>query len=331
MNNAQNFKKILEHNIGFDNPKDWLEYARIHGFKAVKAVKIDRCPDCNGAPKSRKLGQYVYYSTLIQLFECSKCGLIWANAHIDRDVIRGHFEITYKDETYFTISRSAIFSHLVDLIDKLAPYGGSILDIGGARGDLMAQVLARRPDLNVLVNDVSRKATTYASDRYGLPTLTGDVRQLSALKEEFDVVVLSDVLYYEPHIREFWDSLSHLVRKHGCIIIRTPNKYFAIRVGQLWYRLIHTKGQMAIQDRVRFFNPEHIFIFRRKYLIERLIMMGFTKVYALPSPMLVTKRNRRLRSWVFKFAAKLNQFTSRKLVITPSMVVVGSGFKKAAR
>ena len=65
---------VLRHNVGFDVPELWVDYAIRHGFRQVKAVTVGRCPDCGGQPK-RSLGQFVYYSTLVRLVECGACGL----------------------------------------------------------------------------------------------------------------------------------------------------------------------------------------------------------------------------------------------------------------
>jgi 2-polyprenyl-3-methyl-5-hydroxy-6-metoxy-1,4-benzoquinol methylase len=65
----------------------------------------------------------------------------------------------------------------------------------------MAQVVARRPDLRAVVNDISPAATSYAAKYFGLTTLTGDAHELAAHRQQYDVVVASDVLYYESNLR----------------------------------------------------------------------------------------------------------------------------------
>jgi hypothetical protein len=114
----QHFRAILENNVGFGDGARWVEYARRHDFSPVQAIAVPRCPDCSGAPRRRTWGQYVHYSTLIHLLECTDCGLVWADAHLDPSVVRGHFEVTYKDDQYFRVARHAIFEHLVNVIDQ---------------------------------------------------------------------------------------------------------------------------------------------------------------------------------------------------------------------
>lgn len=94
--------EILTHNKGFDEPGQWIEYARRENFRKVEATKITRCPDCRSDIYS-PVGQYVYYSTLITLQQCKNCELVFSNTHINGDLISQHFGMAYKDEVYFSL------------------------------------------------------------------------------------------------------------------------------------------------------------------------------------------------------------------------------------
>lgn len=315
-------RAVLQNNVGFENISDWMEYAIKHDFRPVKAVRVPHCPDCSGAPRSGTWGQYVYYSTLIHLIECGSCGLVWADANIDPSTVLDHFEVAYKDNRYFRVSREAIFEHLSNVISRLSPKGASILDIGGARGDLMAKVVARRPDLRVVINDISKEATDWAAEHFGFATLTGSANDLAVHRDRYDVVVLSDVLYYEPNIKVLWNALSRLIRKGGSIVIRVPNKYFMIRLGQFWYRFTRTKSQQGMQDKISFFNPEHIFVLRYKYIHNRLMSMGFKEVEITPSPLLGGGNAYSLGPLFFQLAVKVIKMSG--YCLTPAMLVIGS-------
>ena len=241
-------------------------------------------------------------------------------AHIDPAVTREHFERTYKDDSYFKVSRRPIFAHLVEVINAAAPARASILDIGGARGDLMATVLARRPDVEATVQDLSKVATDVAASAHGFVTITGDAAALASHRKQYDVVVLSDVLYYEPHLTVLWSALSRLVRPGGTIVIRVPNKALLVQLGQLWRRLIHSRARRDEQDSVSFYNPEHIFLFRRGYLRRRLKSVGFNRVRFIPSPVLSSAT--RLGGPMFAMAKMLNWMTFGGVVASPAMIVV---------
>jgi 2-polyprenyl-3-methyl-5-hydroxy-6-metoxy-1,4-benzoquinol methylase len=316
-------KSVLQHNVGFDDSARWIDYAESHGFKPVKAASVRNCPDCSGSPSRRVWGQYVYYSTLIHLLECADCGLVWADAHIDPETIRSHFEVAYKDDEYFHVSRRPIFDHLTGVIDNLSPAGARILDVGGARGDLMAQLVSRRPDVSVVVNDISEAATNWAAGRLGFATLNGGAEELASHQGQYDVVVLSDVLYYEAKLRVLWDALSRLVAPGGSVVIRAPNKHMLIALGQLAFRLTHAETQRAMQDRTYLFNPEHIYLFRQRYLRNRLRAAGFAEVQALPSPPLASGSGATLGSMLFGLAKGVNALSGHSLVLTPAVIMVG--------
>jgi hypothetical protein len=67
---------ISRHNQGFDDPEAWVEYARGHEFKKVKARKRRESPNCESA-SFRTIGQYVYCSQLIRVNMCLASELLW--------------------------------------------------------------------------------------------------------------------------------------------------------------------------------------------------------------------------------------------------------------
>ncbi|HJU44115.1 MAG TPA: methyltransferase domain-containing protein [Vicinamibacterales bacterium] len=318
---SQDIIRLLQHNVGFEQPERWADYARAHHFESVRAIPVPRCPDCGGSPKASR-GQFVYYSTLLRLLECPACELIWADARIDAAVIRQHFETTYKDDTYFEEERARIFAHLAGLIDELAPPGSRVLDIGGAKGHLMHRLSVRRGDLRLTVHDVSRAATEWARERWGFETICGDLDVLEEHSNRYDVIVLSDVLYYEPDLRRLWDLLGRLLAPNGSLVIRVPNKKGLILAAQRAFELCHPPKSRTTQSAVRFYNPEHLYILGRRYLVRRLRQLGFAQIRVLPSPLLSSSFG---GSVYFRLTSVMNAMSGGKLVLTPGMVVIGKG------
>lgn len=322
-NTRERMLDLLRLNRGFAAPEAWVEYALSHRFQRVTAEVLSVCPDC-GLPPAGMLGQYVYYSTLIRLRQCGSCGLIYADTRIDPSVIRSHFETAYKDEEYFLQQRARVFGQLVSLVDALAPPGGAVLDVGGAKGHLLAGLKCRRPDLRLVLNDLSSEACRHGEECFGLETVQGDLVSLTPA-HPFDVVVMSDVIYYEPRFAEFWERLPELVRPGGTVIIRIPHKAVLIRGGQMLARLLNGKG-IRMQERIRFFNPEHLYLLTRSYLFRRLRRSGFERLRQFPAELLGTGR---LRSLWYRSASGISRMTGGRVVLTPSSVVVavraGSG------
>jgi SAM-dependent methyltransferase len=317
--------RILERNQGFAQPERWVDYALSHSFRPVSAQKLQACPNCGGASHER-VGQYIYYSTLVGLRRCNDCTLVFADTRLDPEVVRSHFERVYKDEEYFVRHRAAIFARIADLVARFAPIRGRVLDLGGAKGHLMASVRDRRPDLTLVVNDVSWEACKWAELKYGLQTICGDLDAVGLQSYNSNVVVISDALYYQPRLRRFWDVLSRLVSPGGIVIIRVPKHLALIRLSQFLSRAAHGGKDSVTATRVRFFNPEHLYVFPVRFLLDKLRALGFSQAIAMPSP-LASGRFWGLLATVYYRAAKmLHVISGGRLVITPSVIIVAKGF-----
>jgi SAM-dependent methyltransferase len=318
---------VVSANIGFDEPEAWLDYAWTHHFQRVYAFRLTRCPDCGSLP-GRRMGKYVYYSTLMRLTECQQCGLVWSDVRLDEAVIRRHFESAYKDTDYFARQRHTIFQQVAAEVAARTPQGGSVLDIGGATGELLGIIRGLRPDVRLTLNDVSISACEIASAKFGVETRCGTLPSLIQDATHYDTVVCSDVLYYEPHIDQVWPALAQLVNARGTLLIRVPNRALAIAATQRWYRFTaHLAGRAndPALAHVPLFNPEHLYILRRAYIEQRLIQNGFRKVVAGPSHSLCGGLlTRMLTRTVYLFAVTLWHLSSHRAILTPSMLIIAS-------
>ena len=318
---------ILSSNTGFDEPEAWVDYAWTHHFKRVQARRMTHCPDCGSLP-GRPMGKYVYYSTLMHLIECEECGLVWADVRLDDAVIRRHFESAYKDAAYFARQRHAIFQQVATEVAARTPSGGSVLDIGGATGELLAIIRNLRPDVRLTLNDLSQSACELARSKFGVETRRGNLPSLLHDAVGYDTVVCSDVLYYEPRIDQVWPALGQLVNSRGTLLIRVPNRAYAIAAAQRWYQFTAYLTGRANDPRVShvpFFNPEHLYILRRGYIEQRLVQNGFPKVVARPShPLCGGLLKGMLARTVHRIAVALWHLSSQRAIVTPSMLIIAS-------
>lgn len=313
--------EMLRFNSGFIHPEKWVEYGISHKFEKIQADKIEKCPDCS-ARSFEFIGQFVYYSTLVNLEACTKCDLVFTDTRIDPNVIQAHFEQAYKDEAYFLHRRSRIFEQISSLVDSVAPRGGEILDIGGAKGHLLATLKRHRPDLNFVLNDLSKDACNHAESEYGFQTILGGINELERISSRFDVIILSDVIYYEPELHILWTVLPRLVSENGAVIIRVPNKLALIRSWQLLRRVISRPEDIEMQDNIKFFNPEHLYVFSRRYLLMRLKKLGFRQVVAIPSELLIHDQGDLRHPFYYYLCKILSIISFGKIIVTPSLLVI---------
>lgn len=119
----------------------------------------------------------------------------------------------------------------------LIPRGSLILDVGCASGDLLALLLAERPDLRVVGLDRSAGMVGLAAGRKGLQALQGDARQLPFKDHSVDLVILLGVL---PHFRP-GKEVSSVIREafrvsRSWVLTEIKNPFF------LWPNLFIRKG-----------------------------------------------------------------------------------------
>lgn len=313
--------EVLEFNRGFTYPEKWIAYGVAHDFRKTRSEKLEECPDCR-ARHFKTIGQFIHYSNLAKLQKCAECGLIYTDTRIDPEVISAHFEQAYKDEEYFLRQRRRIFEQISAMADRAAPQGGRVLDVGGAKGHLLATLKARRPDLNFVLNDLSSDACRHAESKYGFETLLCGLNEIENIPGQFDVIIMSDVIYYEPEVRRLWSVLPGLLTENGTVIIRVPNKLGLIRFWQLLTRLVSRPVHHAMQDNIRFFNPEHLFVFSRRYLTRRLSSIGFRQVSTAPSEWLCQDGGDLKHSVYFYLCKLLYSMSFGSLIITPGQLVV---------
>lgn len=318
--------EILRSNRGFLHPERWIKYGLSHNFVRIQADELNECPDCKCQSFST-VGQYVYYSTLMALRECRQCGLVFVDKRIDPEVIQRHFEHTYKDDIYFLERRHRIFEQISILADLAATRGGFILDVGGAKGHLLARLQKRRPDLRLVVHDLSKEACELAAHIYGFQTICGDIRVLEKVSSKFEVIIMSDVIYYEPALCELWRILPNIISKNGTVIIRVPNKLSLIRSWQTIIRVLSRRVESGMQEHIKFFNPEHIYVFPHQYLSKRLRRLGFAQVTTIPSELLGRNRFDFWHPAYFYVCKLLFVLTCGKMILTPSILVIGKGFQ----
>lgn len=319
--------ELLQFNRGFAHPEKWIEYGINHKFRKIRADKLEECPDCS-ARSLKFIGQFIYYSTLVKLKECTQCGLVFTDTRIDSKVIQSHFEQTYKDEAYFSQWRRRIFEQISRIADSVAPMEGKILEVGGAKGHLLSILKRQRPDLHFVLNDISIEACHHAESTYGFQTILGGFNELNQVSSRFDVVILSDVIYYEPELRKMWGTLPRLVSENGVVIIRVPSKLTFIRLWQFISQSIYRHGDTEMQDNIKFFNPEHLYVFSKSYLLKRLKKLGFCQVVAVPSELLVDDRKELWNAFFYYLCRMLWVISFGKIIITPSLLVIA---KKTSR
>ena len=311
---------VLSRNAGFANPAEWLRRAAELGFQEVPASPVRSCPDC-GHRSSATVTRVLHYSTSIGLRRCLRCSLVFANTRIDAGTTSAHFETAYKDEEYFASGREAVFEQLAGLASDASPPGGRVLDIGGAKGHLLVKLRAERPDLDLVLTDVSGVACRDARERHGLFAVEGGLSAIEQLPGRFDVIVLSDVLYYEPELARLWRAIVERLEPTGALVLRLPNRFWLTVIVEGVRSMFRSAKAKRVSESAFLFNPEHLYIFSRDYLSRRLGSLGFVVEFR-PSALTRTRALRGLQDAWLRAADAVWRVSGGALTTTPSMIVV---------
>ena len=311
---------ILKYNQGFDNPKDWIEYAKRHGFGKVRAHKRLKCPECNRT-NSRTIGQYIYYSQLMRIKKCRNCKFIFSDFVLDKDIIMNHFEIAYKNQRYFDVLRKPVFNHIVDTVLRRFPNKRSVIDVGGARGHLAFMLKRRNSKYEITVSDISKKACEYAISHFGINSICCSVEELYKQNLSFDIILLIDVIYYSEDIKGAWDSISRCINDDGVLIMRLPNKIWWVELFQI-IKGMFRKNRRA--DKITGINPEHIYFLNRSYLRNKMANLGFRDMEFCPSPLTYSRNPFKIlfSKLIYIISLIIYYLTLKRVCISPAQLLL---------
>jgi ubiquinone/menaquinone biosynthesis C-methylase UbiE len=108
-------------------------------------------------------------------------------------------------------------------IDDLREVKGKVLDIGCGAGGMSRAIKFYRPDLEVFGVDVSKSSISQAQrNSGGVKFSLGDIYKLPFKSEEFDAVVVFDVLEHLDKPSAALEEVSRVLKKGGVFSLQTP-------------------------------------------------------------------------------------------------------------
>jgi 2-polyprenyl-3-methyl-5-hydroxy-6-metoxy-1,4-benzoquinol methylase len=128
-----------------------------------------------------------------RIVQCLGCGLVYTNPQLPQDQVLSLYS-EVEDKTYLqnVDARVQTFTYNLDAIRGLLPPSGRMLDLGSYCGIFLK--IARERGYEVTGVEPSVWASSYARDTFGIPTVTGSIRDLPRETAPFDVVCSWDVL-----------------------------------------------------------------------------------------------------------------------------------------
>lgn len=142
------------------------------------------------------------------------------------------------------------FGAMADLL----PSRGSIIDIGGARGEFLAWLRdVRRFRGALLHTDITEYACTYARDRFGLNSHRADCYALPFGDASFDAACLGEII---EHLDDPAAALKEAVRvaRHR-VVISTPNETRIMDRQHVW-----SWSTLAVLDLMQAYGPAAVYL-----------------------------------------------------------------------
>jgi 2-polyprenyl-3-methyl-5-hydroxy-6-metoxy-1,4-benzoquinol methylase len=206
-----------------------------------------------------------------RIVQCLSCGLVYTNPQIPPDDVLSLYA-QVEDKTYLENidARVETFRYNLDAIEAFLPTSptpptpGRLLELGSYCG--MFLKIARDRGWNVLGVEPSVWASSYARDRLGMPTVTGNIENLPKNTEPFDLVCSWDVLEHVSDPMTELKLINKRLRPGGVLAFST------LDYGNWYPRLLG--------ERWPWMMDMHLYYFDQKVMTQMLESAGFKLVHA---------------------------------------------------
>lgn len=187
--------------------------------------------------------------------ECKICGLIYLDTQPEEDRIKEFYSEDYfhsqHPEGYHDIiaRKDDVVNYrlkaIVELINKLSPTKGRLLEVGCAVGYFLE--LAQQAGWEVQGVELSSWAAEYAKEKTKVQVSTAKLEDFPS--SYFDAVVMIELIEHTQNPALFLNEVYRILKPEGLILITTPNS-----------KSIHAEiWEKRFQE--IFLIPEHLFLF----------------------------------------------------------------------
>ncbi len=220
------------------------------------------------------------------------------------DAVARHFNAIARDYDFWKKKNYFYQKNLRELLQALVPADAMILDIGCGTGDMLASL---KPSFGLGI-DISERMIERANQKYAgrarISFATENLLSRTAPFENFDVVIMIDVLEHLADPAKFLGKISFLAPKHAKIIVSVANPLWepilwaAEKLGQKMPEGPHERMSLAATESIfrqsgfriakkgyRMLIPRNIWgadwVNKNFYKIRILVPLGFIAYWVL--------------------------------------------------
>ena len=239
--------------------------------------KIRNCPVCqnNIFEKYLEVQDYTVSNKKFQIVVCKSCDFKFTNPRPDQDEI-GEY---YKAESYISHSntskgliakiyhsvRKYTLKHKINLINRLYPQKGKLLDVGCGTGMFLNEARGNGWKVNGIEPDSGARQI---AEEINKSTIKTEILS-SFQNEKFNIITMWHVLEHVHLLNETVDWLKERVTEDGSIIIAVPNH--ESEDAKIY------QAQWAAYD-----VPRHLYQFSQKSIKQLFEQKGFRLEETLP-------------------------------------------------
>ena len=196
------------------------------------------------------------------LLKCKTCGFVFMRKIPTKEDLDEHYaKYPYNKDHFLSPVTIAAYNNLLSVFDQYRTTG-NILDVGCGRGWLLD--VAMEKGWNAFGTEFSNIAIEKCRKK-GIKMQAGVLRIDDYEPEQFDVIVLIEVIEHINYPIEELQNIYKLLRKGGLLYITTPNFNSYLR-----YQL---KAKYNIIE-----YPEHLSYYTKRTLYNVLHQTGFEKI-----------------------------------------------------
>lgn len=218
----------------------------------------------------------------VNVLRCRKCDLVFLDAqdHLQQFEAEESEYWNNQDQKKVYLERDVQkgfireFNARLNILEKIIPQKGMLLDVGCGVGHFLAE--AQKRGWTVKGLDISSGAKAAAKDIYGIDVEVGSLDGALFHSERFDVITLWDVIEHMRKPLENIHHAHHLLKEGGLLVLKTPNERGLFKQTALaLYRIFGTPAAFLLK--YVYYLP-HYFSYSKKSMNYLLRSAGFEMI-----------------------------------------------------
>jgi 2-polyprenyl-3-methyl-5-hydroxy-6-metoxy-1,4-benzoquinol methylase len=211
-------------------------------WKREELIFLTECPLCRSVPDTSFVA---WRRDRLPLKLCSRCGVLFVDPRPSDDALTRCYEQRYftSSKDWSPIGPNKDYLRSIATMDQILGYNEivsnldlcdkAVLEIGCASGALLHSLQQHMPTRLVGI-DIAEAPVKFGRECYGIDLRCTPLEDANFDKEEFDVILMLDVIEHVADVARFFAETAKYLRRGGCMFVRTPNADSITVAGRRW-------------------------------------------------------------------------------------------------